>query len=61
MNPQDYIPSKPTGTHKLGALLDDECSKLVLKPRKAAVKVMEPVVGQEWKAVRKGGKVVYVL
>lgn len=61
MNPQDYIAPKPTGTHKLGALLDDECSKLVLKPRKAAAKAMEPVVGQEWKAIRKDGKVVYVL
>lgn len=52
-----YVPSKPSGTHKLGALLDDECCKMVLKPRKA-VKVED---GQQWKAVRKDGKVVYVL
>ena len=56
---QSYVPSEPTGTHELGALLDDECRKMVMKPGKA-VKVPENV-GQEWKAVRKGGKVVYVL
>ncbi|KAF6234815.1 hypothetical protein HO173_007035 [Letharia columbiana] len=53
-----YIPSKPTGTHEPGALLDKECYNLVFKPRQA-VKV--DGVGQEWKAVRKNGKVVYVL
>ena len=56
---QSYVPSKPTGTHELGALLDDDCRKMVVRPGKA-VKVSESV-GQEWKAVRKGGKVVYVL
>lgn len=58
MSTQSYVPSLPSGTHELGALLDDECYGMVLKPGKA-VKVED--AGQEWKAVQKDGKVVYVL
>lgn len=55
---QFYDPPRPIGTRELGALLDDECYRTVMKPRKAAkVEILE----QQWKAVRKGGKVVYVL
>ncbi|KAL9068780.1 MAG: hypothetical protein Q9161_005984 [Pseudevernia consocians] len=54
---QSYVPLKPTGTHELGSLLDDECYGMVIKPRKG-VKMAD--IGQ-WQAVIKDGKVVYVL
>lgn len=59
----DYHPSKPTGTRKIGALLDAECNRMVLKPRNAVGNLSEQQqLQQEWKAVRKNdGKVVYVL
>lgn len=56
---QSYVPSKITGTHELGALLDAECCRMVLKPGKAVKK--EEGAAQEWKAVRKDGKFFYVL
>ena len=56
---QSYNPPAPTGTHSLGALLDEECQRLIMKPRKEAVKMEDAAL--EWKAVRKDGKVVYVL
>ena len=56
-NAQSYIPPKPVGTHKLGSLLDDECYRMIIKPRKG-VKMAD--IGQ-WKAVIKNGEVVYVL
>lgn len=58
--PQFYLPPTPTGTRKIGALLDDECHRMVLKPRKAAGDISQLL--QEWKAVRRNdGSVVYVL
>lgn len=53
-----HVPPRPTGTHELGSLLDDECARMILKPRKA---VEAESAGLEWKAVRKDGKLVYIL
>ena len=57
---QSYNPPKPTGTHELGTLLDGASYRMVMKPR-AEDNVEEEAIGQQWKAVRKDGRVVYVL
>lgn len=58
--PQVYVPTKPTGTHELGALLDAECARMVLKPRLGGN--VEDGASRSWRAVRKeDGRVVYVL